>query len=56
MLFDKLDPSLLSDIRDRREDGTLALAAGSLIVLGVILGAVAIYDRIVENRDESKPE
>lgn len=56
MLLDKLDPSMLSDIKDRREDGTLAIAAGSLVVLGIVLGAVAIYDKVMESRTESKVE
>lgn len=44
MLLDYIDPNVLSVIKDKREDGTLALAAASLVILDFVLGAVALYD------------
>lgn len=52
MLLEKFDPAVFATIKEKREDGTLALAAASLIALGIGLGAVAIYDYIVESRKQ----
>lgn len=52
MLLEKFDPAVFATIKEKREDGTLALAAASLIALGIGLGAVAIYDRVVESRKQ----
>lgn len=52
MLLEKFDPAVFATIREKREDGTLALAAASLIALGIGLGVVAIYDHVVESRKQ----
>lgn len=44
MLTDYVDPKFLSIIKAKREDGTLVLAAASLVILGLVLGGVAAYD------------
>ena len=58
-MLEKMDLACLTSIKERREDGTLALAASSLIAFGVMLGAIAIYDNIVKtqnSKNEKKNE
>lgn len=58
-MFEKIDPSFIAIIKERRENGTLALTAGSIIAFGVVIGTIAIYDSIVKNqsaKNEKKEE
>lgn len=50
-MFEKIDPSFAAIIKERRENGTLAITAGSIIAFGVAIGAIAIYDSIVKNQN-----
>lgn len=50
-MFEKIDPSFVAIIKERRENGTLAITAGSIIAFGVAIGAIAIYDSIVKNQN-----
>lgn len=50
-MFEKIDPSYVAIIKERRENGTLALTAGSIIAFGAVIGAIAIYDSIVKNQN-----
>lgn len=50
-MFEKIDPSFVAIIKERRENGTLALTAGSIIAFGAVIGAIAIYDSIVKNQN-----
>ena len=53
-MFEKIDPSFIAIIKERRENGTLALAAGSIIAFGMVLGAIAIYDNIVRDQESKE--
>lgn len=55
-MLDRNDSAMLLAIKEKRDNGTLAITASSLIALGMALGAIAIYDHMIKTHKAKKEE